>query len=201
MLSRLRSLLRRESGDHGETRVRKKENDHRSTRKTWRNKWSWGRGGEFREGKGELSGCDGLQLSRARTQEGAYPASLSAEIACPDKQFLMVSVNCQTCSCFSGRFLISFIVEKEGQQEQRSECLSQGRVSLHFINVESLSFHGNLVLIRREENSPGHVQSLRYSDAWVLNTCGQDMVLPSSRDKRSYLPHVSSEVTLSTRLR
>lgn len=95
MLSRLRSLLRRESGDHGETRVRKKENDHRSHRKTWRNKWSWGRRSEFREGEGELSVCDGLQLSRARTQEGAYPASLSAEIACPDQQFLMVSVKCK----------------------------------------------------------------------------------------------------------
>nr|XP_048285056.1 golgin subfamily A member 6-like protein 7 [Myodes glareolus] len=55
MLSRLRSLLRRESGDHGETRVRKEENDHRSHRKTWRNKWSWGRRRTTGEAPSKLS--------------------------------------------------------------------------------------------------------------------------------------------------
>ena len=86
---------------------------------------------------------------------------------------------------------------KKGQQEQRSECPSQGRVLLHFIIVESLSFHGNLILIRREGNSPGHVQSFRHPDALVQDTCSQDLVLLSSRDKKSYLYHINSELTLS----
>ena len=37
--------------------------------KTWRNKWSLGRHSEFRVGALELSGCGGLEPSRARAQE------------------------------------------------------------------------------------------------------------------------------------
>ena len=59
----------RENGQHGETRVRQKEAGPSSHRKTWRNKWFWGRHSEFREGTWKLSECDGLEHLRARALE------------------------------------------------------------------------------------------------------------------------------------
>lgn len=69
MLSRLTSLLGRENSQCGETRVRKKKVDPRYHWKVRRNKWSWGRHGEFRDRNREFSGCDGLENSQGRAQD------------------------------------------------------------------------------------------------------------------------------------
>ena len=62
-------MLSRLNGQRGETRVRQKEAGPRSHQKTGRNKWSWGRRGELREGDGDFPGCGGLEPTRARAQE------------------------------------------------------------------------------------------------------------------------------------
>ena len=97
--------------------------------------------------------------------------------------------------------IIHFILSgKEGRRKRlTNEGLFLAGVLLYTSSsVDSFSFHGNLMPIGREGNSPGHAPRLQSLDAMVLDTCDQDSVLLSTRDSRTYLHHIRCELTLSS---